>query len=326
MKLPQELRDALDTELDPYGPKKISALVSGLSNRYRSSCSANGRQILASSEEVAAYAGYRMPATFGAIHSALRQVESRLPGFCPETLLDVGAGPGTAMWAAVTIWPDLRRIVLLERDERMIDFGRRLSASSSLESVQRAEWLKVDITRRLDHSAPRCDLVVVSYVLGELAESLSASVIRRLWDLAGCTLVIIEPGTPSGFSRVRQYREQLLALGSKTIAPCPHDAPCPLRENDWCHFAQRIERSRLHRHAKGGGLSYEDEKFSYVAVSHLAVDAIKGRVIRHPRVRPGHIRLEICTPDGLTSTAVTRKHRDLYREARDLQWGSVLAD
>ncbi|MGI6189985.1 MAG: hypothetical protein GX041_02360 [Clostridiales bacterium] len=31
-----------------------------------------------------------------------------------KTLLDVGAGPGTAMWAVAVLWPALKHIVLVE--------------------------------------------------------------------------------------------------------------------------------------------------------------------------------------------------------------------
>jgi ribosomal protein RSM22 (predicted rRNA methylase) len=83
--------------------------------------------------------------------------------------------------------------------------------------------------------------------------------------------------------------------------------------DDWCHFAQRIGRSREHRAAKGGALGYEDEKYSYVAVARAPGAPIAARVLRHPLQRP-----------GLRSATVTRTSGQMWRLARDLRWGDAL--
>jgi ribosomal protein RSM22 (predicted rRNA methylase) len=168
------------------------------------------------------------------------------------------------------------------------------------------------------------DLVIAAYLLGELSPERGANLMRTLWQLTVGVLVIVEPGTPAGFARVRQAREQLLAAGATTLAPCPHGRPCPMLEPDWCHFAQRLARSRLHRQAKSGELPYEDEKFSYVAASRQPGTPIGGRVLRHPLTHKGHIQLALCTPHGLTTSTVTRKDPQRFHQARDLRWGSAL--
>ena len=75
---------------------------------------------------------------------------------------------------------------------------------------------------------------------------------------------------------------------------------------------------------KQATLSYEDEKFSYIAASRTIGLPIQGRVVRHPQIRPGHIHLQLCTPEGLKSTIVTRKDKEAFREARDIVWGDAL--
>ena len=95
-------------------------------------------------------------------------------------------------------------------------------------------------------------------------------------------------------------------------------------ERDWCHFAQRISRTPLHRGIKAATLSYEDEKFSYVAATRFAAGARAARVLRHPQTRKGHIILELCTPAGLQRRTVSRKDGVTYRQARDATWGSAL--
>jgi len=50
--------------------------------------------------QAAAYMAARMPACYAAVYKVLEEVSMRLPTFSPESMLDFGAGPGTAIWAA----------------------------------------------------------------------------------------------------------------------------------------------------------------------------------------------------------------------------------
>ena len=72
----------------------------------------------------------------------------------------------------------------------------------------------------------------------------------------------------------------------------------------------------MHRAAKVAALAYEDEKYSYVAMSRHPGLAIAARVIGHPRARHGHVDLDLCTPDGLRLEMVSRSDRDRYRRAQ----------
>lgn len=323
MELSGELRAALDDALAALPAKRLATVAADLSLRYRAGTPAQNGSFARSRDDIAAYAAVRLPATYAATYAALRQVRERLPAWVPATLADIGAGPGTAMWAAVAVWPDLARITLVEREAEMIAFGQRLAAEASRAAVQQATWIKADLLGTWD-SAPH-DLVITSYVLGELPEPQHAVFIQRLWERTAGTLVLIEPGTPAGFARIRQARHQLIAAGAHTVAPCPHDLPCPMLDDNWCHFSQRVARSRLHRQVKGGDLGFEDEKFAFAAMSRLMPEPIRGRVIRHPQVQKGHIDLELCTPEqGIQRTIVTRKDRVRFRQARDLRWGAAL--
>jgi ribosomal protein RSM22 (predicted rRNA methylase) len=322
MELPQDLRTAVDAELSSISPKKLAELASGLSERYRTKEPSSGKSFLKSREDVDAYAAFRLPATFAAVYSALRQVQERLPEWNPQTIMDVGAGPGTAMWAAASVWPDLKSITLLEREEGMISLGKRLASYSTTDSIKEAKWIKSDITG--DWETYSADIVIASYVFGELNEQHRQEFIQKLWMATSGTMIVIEPGTPAGFSRIKQAREQLIKEGAATIAPCPHNESCPMAEDNWCHFSQRVSRSRLHRQVKAGELSYEDEKFSFLAVSRMKGEPILGRVLRHPQIRKGFVQFESCTPEGLANSVITRKDKELYRLAKDLNWGSVL--
>src|ERR1044071_9630295 len=99
-------------------------------------------------------------------------------------------------------------------------------------------------------------------------------------------------------------------------APCPAAMPCPALPPDWCHFGARVERSSLHRRVKGGELGYEDEKFSYVALTRSAAETGGVRVVRRPQHQPGLIVLETCTTAGLRTERVGKRDKESFRKAR----------
>lgn len=322
MDVPADLRQALARELEGTPPRALAARVATLSDRYRAAEQPSSGAYVRSSDDATAYAAYRLPATYAAVRAALEEVAAALPDWQPRTLLDLGAGPGTALWAASGVWPDLERATLVERDSGMIALGQRLVAQATLPMVREADWRRADLLSAWDMEP--CDLAVAAYVLGELAPGSRDALVERLWQSGAGVVLIIEPGTPRGFETIRRARARLIKQGAHVAAPCPHDRPCPMSEGDWCHFAQRVTRTATHRTIKGGALGYEDEKFSYVAASSMRGRPIAGRVLRHPQTRKGHVILELCTPDGLRRRTVSRKEGPTYRQARDLRWGSAI--
>ena len=109
------------------------------------------------------------------------------------------------------------------------------------------------------------------------------------------------------------------------IAPCPHAKACPLQPPDWCHFARRVARSRIHRQAKGADAPWEDEKFSYVVVSRKAATAAGARVIARPRKASGRVTLKLCRSDGSAGGQLfSRRDGTLFRRASRSDWGSSL--
>jgi ribosomal protein RSM22 (predicted rRNA methylase) len=322
MELPEVLQQALTRALASTSAKDISRTTEALSQRYRAGHALDQQTFLRSPDDVIAYAAYRMPATFAALYATLAEITQQLPAWQPRTFLDVGAGPGTAMWAATSIWPKLESITLLERDQHMLRLGQTLTREASIPALQQARWLRTDVTHAWESA--KHDLVVGSYVLGELPREKHAEIIEQLWSYTSGVLLIVEPGTPRGFALIRAIREQLLHLGAHMIAPCPHQQACPMPDNDWCHFAQRLSRSKLQRNLKGGTLAYEDEKFSYIAVSRTPpAQPMHARIIRHPQKRGGHVHLELCTPQGLQHTVVARSAGSRYKTAQNARWGDV---
>jgi ribosomal protein RSM22 (predicted rRNA methylase) len=269
-----------------------------------------------------AYAVVRLPATAAALDAVFEAV-ARHTCVEPRTIADLGAGPATVLWPAHARWPGLERVTLLDRDVELLRLGRRLwdlgrggRHGSAPEVVTRTGDLAIA-------DVPPADLVVISYAINELPEASAARAVDRAWALTTGALVVIEPGTPAGFTRIRAARDRLRAAGATIAAPCPHGDDCPMAGGDWCHFAVRLARSRAHRLSKHAALGWEDEKFAYVvAVPDPALlrARAEARAIRRPRKESGHVRLTICAREGLAETIVTRRD-PRYRAARDAAWG-----
>src|SRR5205823_8009468 len=153
--------------------------------------------------------------------------------------------------------------------------------------------------RSLVARADAADLVVASYLIGEIGDAERESLAGLLWAKTRDTLLVVEPGTPAGYARIIALRAQLIADGAHVAAPCPHDGKCPLAAPDWCHFTQRLQRSRAHKQVKGAEVPFEDEKFSYVALTRAAVARHPARVLAQPVVTKVEVTAKLCTRDGL---------------------------
>ena len=266
-----------------------------------------------------AYIMARMPATYAACQAVLEEAMGRgLP--VPQSALDIGAGPGTMGWALSQL-PQGADITLsqVEQDPEFITFCNLIRAP--LKAIHNHKSFLGNTCLSIH------DWVTMAYALCELKPAHQEAWVREAYTLAGQSLILIEPGTPVGYQTLMRARDQLIALGGYVLAPCPHQSRCPLGEDDWCHFSTRFERTQEARKLKQATLPYEDEKFSYLIVTkspHLH-SLSKGRVLRHPQPRTGHIHLDICTPDGAYKrTTISAKTKSIYKLARSLEWGDDL--
>lgn len=319
------LRACIDEALMATSAKRLAPTVERLIATYRSGDAATA-PILSTAAEVFAYAAYRMPATYAVAHAVLAAMQAAAPDVQPQTLVDFGAGTGAFGWAATELWPTVTELCLLEQAEHAVALGRSLAQASGRSTLQTARWISWRLGDA-EHDIAG-DVASAAYVLGELSSDQQA----RLLDTMTATapvVVLIEPGTPAGFARIIAARDALIASGHTILAPCPHEFACPmLAKHDWCHFAARLDRSRLHREVKGGDMSYEDEKFSYVVARRTAAEGVgsfrDARIVRHPRQRKGLVSLQLCTPSGSAVEQLVAKSQGMaYRFARDARWGST---
>lgn len=320
MKLPDELRAAIEQETAKVDRRTLARAVAELTQSYKSSaCSVPA---IRNEAHRAAYLATRLPATYAACRRVLSEIQTLAPQNEVGSLLELGAGPATSAWAAAEIFPRLSQTTLVESDSAMMQLGKRLAAASRYSILRHAQWTSGDLTRA--EKFPHHDLVVISYVLGELTASAAEALVAKAWSAAADFLVIIEPGTPRGFSAVNRARTALIAAGAQILAPCPNHLACPMATmGDWCHFSQRIERTSLHRQLKGGALAYEDEKFSYLVASRYIASPGLARIVRHPHKNPGHVELTLCSQGRIEQRTVARSQREEYKLARHAAWGET---
>jgi ribosomal protein RSM22 (predicted rRNA methylase) len=324
----EALRASLAGLLDGLPPRQAAQAVERLIASYRGATPTDA-PILRDRADVAAYAAYRMPATFEAVRSALEAFAAAVPEWTPGSHLDVGGGTGAATWAVSATWAGERDVTVLDWAEPALALGREIAAANP--ALRGARWQRSRIGAAL--TLDTADLVTVSYVLNELAAAVRAALVDAAASAAQA-VVIVEPGTPDGYARVIEARDRLITAGFQVAAPCPHSAACPIAPGaDWCHFSARVSRSSLHRQVKGGSLAYEDEKFAYVAATRLPLAPAPTRVVRRPQIRKGQVLLDLCETDQadgggetggeLNRRTVTKRHGDLYKAARDADWGDA---
>ena len=291
MELPLICRENLNTLTEHAELSALRQCVRRMTENYRTE-SGKGSVLVRTGDEVLAYAAVRMPATFGAVSSALKQTLSCLSAETHDgirTVLDLGAGTGAGAWAVSVPFPEAE-ITCVERETEMIRIGKALRENAA-GTVQWEQADALSAVRRYAESGKTFDLVLASYMTNELSDADRERLTADLWRITGKVLLIIEPGTVVGASILRNIRTVLLSHGARIAAPCPCSGICPLPETDWCHFAVRIARSRLHKLLKGGDVPYEDEKFSYLACTKDTPIPCGTRILRHPMKESGRISL-----------------------------------
>ena len=313
--LPPALKATLDAKLHGLSRSDAAARAAVISQTYRHG---GGSGTIRTEIDALAYALARMPATYAAVTACLNALLEVRLDFSPHSLLDIGAGPGTASFAATEAFPSLHSFALLDRNSAL----RALANEFARENARLSQMTyAAGDARAMLGQADSADLVVASYVIGELPEPERDELVALAWSKTNDTLVIVEPGTPAGYSRIIAVRAQLIRKGAHVAAPCPHDSPCPLTAPDWCHFAQRLARSRAHKEIKGAELPFEDEKFSYVIAARAPVPRRPARVLAQPAVGKVEVAAKLCTAQGVAIAKVPRRDKSSYAAARRWRWG-----
>ncbi|XP_024005568.1 uncharacterized protein LOC18009908 isoform X2 [Eutrema salsugineum] len=269
--------------------------------------------------------------------------------------------------AVQEVWPkSAEKINIVEPSPSMQRAGRNLIQGlkdlplihgyTSLQALSKEICKKIK-DKKLKNKERKHDLVIASYVLGEIPSLKDRiTVVRQLWDLTDDLLVLIEPGTPHGANIISQMRSHILWMekrklsklekktkedeagkdvldlksGAHIVAPCPHDGKCPLENTGkYCHFVQRLQRTssqRSYKRTKGVPLrGFEDEKFSFVAFRRgqrprepWPLDGMKLESLKELRASRKPEDLEIDYEDFIKSQVVEVPYIDPRAEDSDV--------
>ncbi len=213
-----------------------------------------------------------------------------------ESVVDFGGGPGTFLFA-LSKFKTLNKYTNVEQSNAFIGVMNVLVEeflSSSVPHVH-VDSISGNYIELESQDIPANDLCVFSYTFCECDNSLAG--LSALVENSNMVL-IIEPGTPAGFSNIIQARDKLIEEGFSAIAPCTaSNGFCPLRdsESEWCHFIERLDRSRVQKHLIKGELGYEDEKYSYLLMSKYPIHLDGKRIISRPDITKYSVSFDVCS-------------------------------
>lgn len=314
MDIPQELKEEIE-KISVKQHTKIIEEAQLISKKYREN-DGKGKKMVTQQLEAKAYAISRMPATYCAVYTVLLHVFKNYKKDI-KSVLDIGAGTGAATWALIN-FIDAEQITCLEREEEMRKIGNQLMN----QHIPMVEWKCFDITQ--EEIPEKADLIITSYVINELTEIDRQKAIMKMWNATNDVLVIIEPGTPEGFSHILQARKLLLGQGANILAPCTHNDECQISKDDWCSFYTRVSRSKMQKQAKLGELGYEDEKFSYIVFSKVSIKRNESVILRHPQINSGYVKVKLCDRNGIQEKIYSKKDKELYKKIKKMGAGDTI--
>ena len=334
--LNMQLNEICEEAFENADRRALQQSSEAIRTRYRDKETAWGDLEIRTDEEAKAYLAWRFPVTAMVIFEVLNRLKLAYPEFQPESVLDIGAGPAVSVLPVLTQFPGVRNFFLVEEQIAMQKSGDlildllkdQLPTSVKLERINSSFEVA---------QLPQADLVLASYVVNELSLKETKVFCQKLSEATKQAAVLIVPGTPEHFQKLTRLRNLLLEAGFSIIAPCTYSGHCHMEdETDWCHFYERVHRSKLLRQLKSAELSYEDEKFSYLVVVKNEVgklikepvrpaNTMPARIIRHPMIYKGYREVTLCDEKGITMVQFTKgKHKLVYKELKDKTWGDLL--
>ena len=249
-----------------------------------------------------AYLRYHFPLNFARAAYALQKVAEVYPRITElDQLIDLGAGPGSAALATLFSLPSKKRnYVLYDRSRAALGVARRL-----VDGCRADAGVKRDLgsfqTRRLQlptiPTSSEGTLLWIAMVYNELgsnrrdgpkAEAFAERLTRS--TRPGSVVLRVEPALRGPTIELMRLHDALIARpGWRVLAPCTHEAPCPLleiRSKPWCHFHFRWRPPEFTRHAAESlGLKSPQASLAFLALERTGAQSLSddAKAKRSPR-------------------------------------------
>jgi hypothetical protein len=122
----------------------------------------------------------------------------------------------------------------------------------------------------------------------------------------GGVWIAIEPATRVATRRLHHLRDALIARGVEILAPCLHQARCPMlaRDADWCHEARAWRQPRYHEQLdRLTGLDKHALSFAFLAFGKRPLPSVDepraARIVSSLLREKGRSRFRSCDAAGL---------------------------
>lgn len=297
-----------------------------LHEQYTKRDKPHNRVALKTTNDVLAYAAMRIPATYAQIYSALADIQELVPSWQPKNLLDLGSGPGTGTWAAREVWPMIQESLSIDQHMDFLRLGQQIASDANLPPMH---WEQHDL-RKGFATDKTFDIAIIANVLNELSPANADKLIGQALNVCTGVLVIIEPGTPFGFS-ITQNAARKLAKAGHLLAPYIYNSFVP-SEAYYLHFPQRFIRPefqrRIRQHMRDASLmasDWEETKYAYTIISRLPAEREPwGRCVGPIEQQKGFVEVPVLTKEKIETIKVLKRHREQYTFAKDLAWGQLI--
>jgi ribosomal protein RSM22 (predicted rRNA methylase) len=325
-------------------PENITASISGvfasqensnwvaraqkLHERYMLSKKGKENKYLQDYTDLLAYIALRSPATYAQITAALLQVQEVMPHFTPKTVLDMGSGPGTGVWAAQTVWRSLVMATCTDQEASFLSINRSIVEGAKL--PLKVSWQSADVSNLAENFNTMYDVVIIANVLNEIDETGRINVVTKAFNLCRGVMIIIEPGTPFGSIIVSDIAKH---FGKRAALVAPYmNNSFVSDQNYYIHFPQRFLRPeftrRVRQHMREDHLSssnVEEAKYSFVAISKIPQEvAAWGRCVGNIEKQKGFLEVPVLTESGIAKVKVLKRNKQQYEFAKNLRWGEII--
>ena len=341
--LPRPVMDAFEAFLKQRHPKatprRIDAATADLSEAFTEARGSLPGSYLNQPAVRSAYLAHFHPQQVLKGIAALGEVYARASARKlwpqrPEGALrvaDLGAGLGAMSQAllcrlargdAPTSWPEF---VLVDHQKSALSDARELTVAvaSAMAPDLPAPRVRTAVERldrwvsRASRSGWRYDVILLGAVLNEIQgdwQPLFASILELLDE--GGVVVVVEPALLETSRKLMELREFAKDVGT-SIAPCTHDAACPLlaTRKDWCFTVRRAVFPRaVGRRAAQMGHQSAEVRFALWAFrpgerAEVRVADPPARVVSDPVLRANTREQLLCTADGTVRVPPLRAAR-----------------
>ena len=329
----------LDHKKPPKSPKKESNCEVNQNKEKdldaKLNCSDKSTLYSYGQRESAVYLATQFPFNYGFLTSVLSEIRERNRTFFPSTILDFGAGPGTAYWCCLDTWNSEKikqetKYVGIDISQDMIGLGESLlNQTGPFPNAAFKRFLPIysSTTSFQNHQN---DLVVCNFSLLEIYrdKSIFEMTLGNLWKLTKSYFIVVNRADKEGFHVTQLVKDFVVENGGYIFAPCSNDLPSD-KTDCACVFTHKIQLTELQRQVMSLKIAQSPLKFTYIVAckgNRPSSENSALRIVGPPSKLKNYVEFNLCSSGekGLVEGFVTkRESKEVYTKARKSKWGEL---